>query len=38
MLKELDLVHEDDQHTHFMSLLDGEFDTEDMLSKFEHAH
>jgi len=33
VLDELDLVHEDDQHTHFMSLLEGDMDTEDKLSE-----
>ena len=33
MIKELDLVHEDDQHTHFVSLLEGDFNTEDRLSE-----
>lgn len=33
IIAELDLVHEDDQHTHFVSLLEGDFDTEDKLSE-----
>ncbi len=34
MLKELDLVHEDDQITHQLSLGDEDMESEDMLSKF----
>ena len=33
MLKELDLVEEDDQITHLLSLADEDFDPEDMLSR-----
>ncbi len=33
VLKELDLVNEDDQITHLLSLADEDYDPEDMLSK-----